>query len=290
MSAPERRAASAVFTVLGSLCGAGLAAMAWTGRQYYLLPAAQRPLSELHAGLRPSGSLGLIYGVIGLTLIILNLSYLVRSSLLRRDWLGSLRSWMSMHVFTGITAALFVLLHSAFLLRTPMAALAAVSLGIVVASGIAGRYIYTRVPRSLTGRELELGELIKTIKELQLELGEKGMEVSEEAGETAAAPHTSALSALTVILNSDRAEELEFEKLRLAVLASPQLAASAAGILPLARRFVREKRWLARYSELRELMRTWRVFHRWFSIMMIIVAVLHVLVATNLGGLDLSLP
>ncbi len=289
MSAPERRAASAVFTALGSLCGAGTAALAWTGRYYYLLPAAQRPLSELHARLRPSGSLGLIYGIIGLTLIILNLSYLVRSSLLHWDWLGSLRSWMSMHVFTGITGALFVLLHSAFLLRNPMAALAAISLFIVVGSGIMGRYIYTHVPRSLQGRELELGELEKAIKELHGELTRKGMEVAEETGE-AAAPHKTVLAALTAMISSDREEKLEFEELRLAVLASPQLAASAAGLLPLARRFVREKHWLASYNELRELMRSWRVFHRWFSIMMIIVAVLHVLVATNLGGLGLSLP
>ncbi len=290
MSAPENRTASVVFTVLGSLCGAGLSAMAWMGRYYYLLPMAERPLSELHSKLRPSGSIGLIYGIIGLTLILLNLGYLVRSSFVRLDWMGSLRSWMSMHVFTGITGALFVLLHSAFLLRNPMAALAAVSLFIVVGSGIIGRYIYTHVPRSLQGRELELSELEKAIKELHQELSKSGVELAEGTGESEAASKRNVLSALTGMIDSDRAEKLEFENLRRAVMASPQMAASAAGILPLARRYLREKSGLARYQELRELMRSWRVFHRWFSIMMLIVAILHVLVATNLGGLGLSLP
>ena len=290
MSAPERSAASAVFLVLGPLCAAGLAALAWLGRSYYLLPAAQRPLSALHSMLRPSGAFGLAYGIIGLTLIIINLAYLVRSSLLRWERLGSLRSWMSMHVFTGIIGALFILMHSSFLLRNPMAALAAVSLFIVVGSGIAGRYIYTRVPRSPHGRELERTELEKAIKELHRTLGEKGMEVAEAAAGTSSSSRKGVLSALTAMISSEREQEKEFEDLRQAVLASPRMSASAEEILPLARRFVREKRWLARYHELRELMRVWRLFHRWFSIVMIIFAVFHVLVATNLGGLGPSIP
>ena len=287
MSDEERRAASTVFTVLGLLCGTGLAAMAWLGRAYYFLPPAMKPLSELHAKLRPSGSIGLACGIIGLTLILLNLAYLVRSTHVRWDWMGSLRSWMSMHVFTGIIGGLFVLLHSAFQLRNPMAAIAGVSLFIVVGTGIVGRFIYTRVPRSPQGRELELNELEKAIKELHLELSKKGMEVTEE---TAVASHKGVLSALAGLLSSDRKEELEYDNLHRAVMASPQMAASAAGILPLARRFVQEKSQRARYQELRDLMRIWRVFHRWFSIMMLVVAVLHVLVATNLGGLGIPAP
>ena len=291
MSESGRSTASTVFMLLGPACGAGLVYMAWKGHPYYLLSAAERPLSDLHTALRPSGTIGLFYGIAGLTLIVLNLSYLIRSHMVRWEWMGTLRSWMSMHVFTGIIGAMLVMLHSAFLFRNPMAALAAVSLFIVVASGIAGRYIYTQVPRSPQGRELELGELEKAIKELQQVLGEKGVDVAGETSpDSASSSRRGVVSALAALVSSRREEEREFENLRQAVLASPQMAASAAGILPLARRFVREKRWLSRYHELRELMRAWRFFHRWFSILMIIFAVLHVLVATNLGGLGLNLP
>ena len=139
MNGEKRTTASSVFMLLGPLSAAGLAYMAWKGHAYYLLPAAERPLSGLHAALRPSGTLGLTYGVVGFSLILLSLTYLIRSTQVRREWLGSLRSWMSMHVFTGIIGALFIMLHSAFLFRSPMASLAAVSLLIVVVSGIAGR-------------------------------------------------------------------------------------------------------------------------------------------------------
>ncbi|MFA6434031.1 MAG: hypothetical protein WCW52_04990 [Elusimicrobiales bacterium] len=291
MNSSERGAASTVFMILGPLCAAGLALAAWLGRSYYLLPAAQRPLSELHSRLRPSGTLGLAYGIAGFALIILSLSYLVRSSLVRWDWPGSLRSWMSLHVFTGITGTLFVLLHSSFLLRNPMAALALISLVVVALSGIAGRYIYTRVPRSPQGRELELGELEKAIEEHRRALSEQGVDLPGAPPEGPdAAAQSGVISALTAVLNSDREEALEFENLRRTVLAAPRMAASTAVTLLLAHRFLREKRWLARYHELRELMRVWRFLHRWFSIVMIIFAVFHVLVAVSLGGLGLPPP
>ena len=49
MSTQERTTATSVFMLLGPLCAAGLAVMVWKGHSYYLLPAAQRPLSALHA-------------------------------------------------------------------------------------------------------------------------------------------------------------------------------------------------------------------------------------------------
>jgi len=286
----KRSAASKVFMTLGPLCAAALAFMAWRGRHYYLLPLAERPLSELHAALRPSGTLGLFYGIAGFTLIVLNLTYLVRSSQVRWEWMGSLRSWMSMHVFTGIIGPFLIVLHSAFLLRSPIAALAAVSLIIVVGSGVSGRYIYTRVPRSPQGRELELGELKKALKELQLALEAKGVELPQDMGAEAVSSRRNVVSALAAMVAADREEHRQYEHLRALVLSSPQLAPSAAGILPLARRYVTERSWLARYHELRELMRVWRFFHRWFSVVMLIFAVFHVVIATNVGPLGFSLP
>jgi hypothetical protein len=290
VNARERGTASKVFMTLGPLCAAALTIMAWKDRAYYLLPLAERPLSGLHAALRPSGSVGLFYGIAGFVLIVLNLTYLVRSTKVRWEWMGSLRAWMSMHVFTGLIGAYLIILHSAFLLRSPIAALAAVSLIIVVLSGVSGRYIYTRVPRSPQGRELELGELKKALGELQAALEAKGVELPPELHADADVTRGSVISALAAMVTAEREEHRQYERLRALVLASPTMAPSAAGILPLARRYVTERSWLSRYHELRELMRVWRFFHRWFSVVMIIFAVFHVVIATNVGPLGLSLP
>ncbi|MDD5303149.1 MAG: hypothetical protein PHS14_08565 [Elusimicrobia bacterium] len=289
MSVPGRHLPSRVYLILGVVCSAALAAVAWKGRTYYALPVPERPLHEAHSALRSSGLLGLPFGIAGYALIILNLGYLLRRGYVHWKWMGSLRAWMSFHVFTGIVGALLVLLHSAFLARSPMGIIASVSLWIVVLTGIVGRFIYAHVPRSVQGQELELSELTRELEEKRRALLEKGVGVQAAQG-AAPTPHRGVAAALTAMVEGDRAAAREYEELSRMVMASPELAAAAGEILPLAKRFVKEKQWLSRYEELRDLMGLWRFFHRWFAIVMLAVALCHVLVATGLGGLRTGMP
>ena len=57
-----------------------------------------------------------------------------------------MRVWLDIHVFTGLTAATLVTFHSAFQLRTPIATISAASLGIVVLTGLIGRFLYALAP------------------------------------------------------------------------------------------------------------------------------------------------
>lgn len=290
MSVQDQSPASRAFTVLGTLSAAALTALAWTGRDYYSLPAAQRALHEAHAVLRSSGARGLPCGIIGFVLIVLNLGYLVRRAFIRSGWMGSLRDWMSLHVFTGLIGSLLILLHSAFQPRSPMGALSFFALWVVVVTGIVGRYIYAHVPRSVQGQELELSELERLIEARRKELVAKGLRVEAASGARAAAAHHGIAAVLASMVEADREAAREYANLRRAVEASPELTAEAGELLPLAGRFVKEKQWLARYEELRDFMGAWRFFHRWFAIVMLCVAVSHILVATGLGGLSTGLP
>ena len=292
MSAPERSFSSRALTVLGALVCAGLAAAAWYGRSYYLLPSSERPLHDAHALLRSSGRLGLPYGVVGYGLIFLNLGYLVRRAYVKWEWMGSLRDWMSMHVFTGLVGCLLILLHSAFAPRSPMGGLAFYSLFVVLVTGLVGRYIYAHVPRTVQGQELELEDLRRQLDEhrsLLLKSG-LGVEAASEPGSGEGGAGHGLASALAGMLEGDRQSAREYARLREAVLNSPELAAASAELLPLARRYVRERRWLAYYRELREVMAGWRFFHRWFAIVMLIFAFGHVMIATRLGGLLSGIP
>lgn len=288
-STDGRGIVSRVYVATGTAGGLFLAYLGWMGRSYYMLPAAERPLHQAHALLRSSGGRGLPYGIIGLGLIVLNLGYLARRALPRGERFGSLRSWMSMHVFTGLIGSMLILLHSAFLPRSPMGTLSSLALWIVVATGLIGRYIYAHVPRSMQGRELELEELKRLLEERRRALAERGLGVQAVSG---AADHTrrGVAAALAAMVKANREAAREYESLRAAVAASPELLGAEKDILPLAKRFVREKQWLARYEELRDLMGAWRFFHRWFAIIMLTVAICHVLVATGLGGLKLGVP
>lgn len=67
---------------------------------------------------------------------------------------GRTRHWLSFHIFTGIVGPALVLVHTGFAFRG-FAGLAMFLTVLVVASGFLGRYIYTAVPRTLAGVEVD---------------------------------------------------------------------------------------------------------------------------------------
>jgi hypothetical protein len=116
------------------------------GADFYLSDLQSRVEHNAYDSLRPGGLVGHGYGIVGTVLILANLLYLARRRLARWS-LGSMATWLNLHVFTGLVGSLLVLFHSAFQFRTPIAQVTAMSLGVVVVTGIAGRYLYALTPR-----------------------------------------------------------------------------------------------------------------------------------------------
>jgi hypothetical protein len=131
--------------VLLGLCV--LAFVLWGhGEAFYRSDLESRVEHGDYETLRPGGLIGHGYGIVGTILILTNLLYLARRRF--AQWSpGSMATWLNLHVFTGLVGSLLVLFHSAFQFRTPIAQVTAASLGIVVVTGIAGRYLYALTPR-----------------------------------------------------------------------------------------------------------------------------------------------
>lgn len=139
------------------------------GLAYYQLSLAERVSHNLHQKLRPAGSSGVEFGIAGFVLFVLMLLY----SLRKRNWLigkiGSLKRWLDMHIFLGIIAPLFILLHANFK-ASDMIAIAFWSMMIVVFTGVFGRYFYLLVPRNPQGEELSLQEIARANQNYHIEL------------------------------------------------------------------------------------------------------------------------
>jgi hypothetical protein len=122
----------------------------WRGYSFYRLGLAERPSHPDYRTLNPAGFLGHGYGIIGTVLIFTNLLYLVRRRFAKHipDRLGSVKGWLNAHAFTGLLGSLLVVFHSAFQLRTPIAAVTSASLAIVVVTGLIGFYLNALVPRA----------------------------------------------------------------------------------------------------------------------------------------------
>jgi hypothetical protein len=161
--APARRLALWVtIFILATLASA----LFWRGYSYYRLDLVSRAEHPEYRLLNPAGTIGHGYGIVGTAMIATNLLYLVRRRFAKvlPNWLGSMKAWLNAHVFTGLVGSLLVVFHSAFQLRTPIAALTSVSLAIVVGTGLVGLYLHALVPKAglqpLKARLAEIAPLL----------------------------------------------------------------------------------------------------------------------------------
>jgi len=280
---PKRQSARTA-TLLVLLALSVLAYALWNlGEEFYLADLESRVEHSDYETLRPGGLFGHGYGIVGTILILTNLLYLARRRL--AGWsLGSMATWLNLHVFTGLMGSLLILFHSAFQFRTPIAIVTAVSLGLVVVTGIAGRYLYALTPRPDRGA---LEEALASLDDLA-------------PGCSARVYHTLATHEVT---------QVDTHRWLLAKLAAvPKWArdARARGFLvsyviedaPLTgvlergerRRFRKAKRAVRKYAT-REvvavgassLLQSWRGFHRLLAVILVLIVPLHIAVAWIYG-------
>lgn len=147
---------------LGVLYAASFAAigvLALQGRSFYLTPILDRPHHPLYWMLKPGGSRGHLYGVLGSALMVLMLGYSIRKRVKALRRMGRLSAWLDFHIYCGLIGPLLIILHSSFKVRG-LVALSFWSMIAVALSGVLGRYLYVQIPRrrsgdSLTAREVE---------------------------------------------------------------------------------------------------------------------------------------
>lgn len=96
---------------------------------------------------------GHMIGIIGFLLMLMTETlYSFRKRSRKGRW-GSMQSWLQFHIFTGLVGPYMVLLHTSWKFNGLAGATTLLTI-IIVISGLIGRYIYTRVPRSLDGVEI----------------------------------------------------------------------------------------------------------------------------------------
>ena len=100
-----------------------------------------------------AGFFGHMIGVVGFLLMLMTETlYSLRKRSRKGRW-GPMYSWLQFHIFTGLVGPYMVLLHTSWKFNGLAGATTLLTI-IIVISGFIGRYIYTRVPRSLDGVEI----------------------------------------------------------------------------------------------------------------------------------------
>jgi hypothetical protein len=253
--------------------------LAYRGWHYYLLDAEERvehPDYKLLRSHSESLTGGLAYGWVAAVLIVLNLGYLIR----RRfggSGFGKMQTWLDIHVFTGLTAASLVSFHSAFQLRTPVATLSTASLGLVVLTGLIGRFLFALAPAG--GRE-RLRDALDALEVLLPGHRDKLAEAIALRPGPEVPANASLLRSLFAIPKWRRASKDRSELIDITLPPRKQLTGPQ-------RRAVKELRLAAigdaRASGMSALLRTWRGLHRLFALLMLAAVFLHAGVAWYIG-------
>lgn len=109
--------------------------------------------------LKPNSDASYWIAVVGGSMMALLFSYPLRKYFGFMRGLGKVKWWFWLHLFLGIAGPWLILVHSSFHIGSLNAGVAIVSMGIVVASGVIGRFIYVRIHRGLHGEQTSLEAL-----------------------------------------------------------------------------------------------------------------------------------
>jgi len=103
----------------------------------------------------PAGELfGHGMGIVGFILMLMTETlYSLRKRSRSVRW-GRMSNWLQFHIFTGLVGPYLVLLHTSWKFNG-LAGVSTLFTVVIVISGFIGRYIYTRIPRTMDGLEIE---------------------------------------------------------------------------------------------------------------------------------------
>ena len=282
-----------------------LAVITVYGAGYYMLPLDQRPYSDKYELLKPGGTIGIKLGILGTVLFFIIFLYALRKVI---PWLGrwgTAKHWMDFHVIAGVTAPFIIAFHASFKFNG-IAGFAFWIMVAVAASGVIGRYLYSKIPRSLNAAEVSLNELQLSERELSEALRAQSLYTADQLNRVLEVPsaahirHIGPLLAIGEMIALDVRLPFQMAGLRRSSAGFTRKLVSAGGLFSSGNseiehvvRLVRQKAALSRrvvfLDQTHRVFHLWHVIHRPFSYAFAVLAILHIVVVMGLGFMSLGL-
>lgn len=255
------------------------------GWRYYATPLRVRAYQPTHHLLRPSGPVGQGVGIVGMTLLVLTLLYVVRKRWKPLSRVGSQKTWLDAHIFCGLVGPALITLHTSFKFNG-LVSVAYWSMMLVVASGFVGRYLYVRIPRTVRGAEVSLGEVVGRTRDLRAALEQLDLSASLRtrvaALEAALASSDRSGSVIGLFFGDSRLRRrlARLEAEMIAEGAPRHLAEDARALLGERMALLRR---LAFLERTRLLFNMWHVFHVPLVYIMFLIGIGHVALVLFMG-------
>jgi len=266
------------------------AAVNVAGLPYYVLPHAERIWHPLHPWFRPTGYVGQAAGLLALGLFLFLWLYPVRKRFRWLKFTGKISKWLDVHIIAGVAVPFIAATHASWKF-TGLIGLGYAAMLLVAVSGLIGRYLYVRIPRTRDGLALSREEIAAQRRELVgalvMETGLSSERILKLLEPTPAAKG-GALPALATMIRDDLARGRAIRGLvqdwKRASVANPPSRKELRRISRMARREMAISQQMRLLEATNKVFRHWHLAHQPFAITAFAAVAVHVAVAVAFGS------
>ena len=240
-------------------------------------------LGKHDTGLSAEEGAGYWLGILGGSAMLLLLSYPLAKRLRWMNQLVAVRHWFRVHMMLGILGPLAILYHCNFQLGSLNSSVALICMLLVVASGVVGRYFYSKVHLGLYGQRASSQALRQTAQAQRHQLRQRFSAYPELAEKVDRVYHhllphnVTTGSPISAILAAPRRWHSRWILITAVKRhADPELRALMKDARETLDNYLDTLRKLAQLQLFERLLSWWHILHMPIFIMMLITAVIHV--------------
>ena len=266
---------------LGTLAAVTIAItgyIAFYSFSYYNTPIAERYYHPQYELFKSSGLIGQGLGIIGTLLILIGVVlYITAKKYGYLEKIIRLRYVLEFHIFLCTLGPILVLFHTTFKFGG-IVSVAFWSMTAVVLSGMAGRYIYNQIPRSIGGRELSLQEIKSQQRELLEKLGQYPKLSGSGKEEIAQYDNPYSWGFRSYLYNQSKLKRIK------QILRECEIPRSKRReITAIARNEITLNKRIQRLGAMQKLFKYWHIIHRPFALIMLVIVLIHIAITVGLG-------
>lgn len=274
---------------IGSFILTGMAItvlLGYNGYQYYMTPVEERFFLAEHTILKPSGTYGHAFGVIGTLMMLFGvIVYMVRKRVRSFMHLGYLKHWLEFHIFLCTVGPILIMYHTAFKFGG-IVAVSFWSMTAVVISGIVGRFIYVQIPRSISGQELSIRELDELNENFNLKLNLLNSDLHKKIEDSSSKEKYRDITfsgSISIIISDYLIRKKILNEVKNELKISSCSNEQIKEILKTVKLKLITSRRIGLLKIMHKIFKYWHIVHLPFAIAMFIIMILHVIVTIAFG-------
>lgn len=203
--------------------------------------------------------------------------------------LGSRQTWLDVHIFMGLMGYVFATYHTTFKVGSNLFAVVFWACGVVVLTGMIGRYFYGQLPRTMAGNEMRLEDARAETAAIEGRLAAVFPDSTAYREHlnftlTEAQRSRGLIGTIFLMFQLDVQRNAKLAGLRRRLVSAGQSRKQVKDILATIKRKANLEQKILLYEKSRKVARAWQVIHVTAAILMFAVLAFHIYLGVQIAG------